>query len=349
MPDTAEGAVLTPGAVPPELRRTAGTGRRYPLVLDPAWHRRGRATPRRPFRFTPRNLFNPEDDPRRALAELNDWSSPFDLALTPTGFLTDDTTGIRALQEAIRLVEEVRPHRLILAIPLTSGWLTEFRARDLVSLLRPVRVPTALILDPERVPVDSAARARALRSIVAGCQGTGVLGTGLAALDAMSHGAGFASVDEVTAAATATPSPGEPFPPVPSTSPGILHRRLLTYLTGPTATAHLEGGLGRCDCEPCLRWGEDRGDGDIGRPYGAFGPEGGADPDAAYAHNLTIRSRLWHTLSRAPSPDARAKRWQRMCFDAVRAHGWHNGAADPKLPPLRPPEELLFWADWPGW
>ncbi|WP_017608511.1 hypothetical protein [Nocardiopsis xinjiangensis] len=347
VPESAAGAVLPAGPVPPQHRWTVGSGRPRPLVLDPARYRTETATPRHPFRFTPPSLFNPEGDPPRALAELDRWSAPFDLVLTPTGLLTCDKAGIQALMEAVRLVEDVRTHRLVLAVPLGPGWLTATGAQVLAALLDSVRIPKALVLDAEHSPVDSVERLRALRCVVTESPDTAVLGPGLAALDALAHGASFVSFDETTTAVDAKPYPGEPFPPASPVRPGILHRRLLTYLAGPTATVHLEG-LGRCCCEPCLRWGEERGHGQVGRPYSVLGQEGSAE--AAHAHNLAVVSDVARELTRGLPDVSEAEkrgRWWRLCFEAVRAHDWHNGAADPALPPLDPPEELLFWAGYP--
>lgn len=351
VPESAAGTVLPAGPIPPQHRWTVGSGRPCPLVLDPARYRTETATPQNPFRFTPPSLFNPEADPGQALRELDGWSSPFDLILTPTGLLSSNIAGMRALMEAMRLVEGARTHRLVLAVPLGPGWLTTMGAQVLAALLSSVRVPKALVLDAEHSPVDSVERLRAVRCVVTESPDTAVLGPGLAALDALAHGASFVSFDETTAATNAKPYPGEPFPPASPTWPGILHRRLLTYLAGPTATVHLEG-LGRCCCEPCLAWGEERGHGEIGRPYAVLGQEGHAE--ATHAHNLAVVSDVARELDRdLPDEPGSAKRkrrerWQRMCSDAVQEHHWHNGAADPKVPSLDPPEELLLRADRPA-
>lgn len=348
VPAGTAGAVLTAGPVPPQHRWAVGSGRPCPLVLDPARYRTETATPQDPFRFTPPSLFNPEGDPAQALRELDRWPSPFDLVLTPTGLLSSDIVGMRSLMEAMRLVEGVRTRRLVLAVPLGPGWLTTMGAQVLAALLDLSSIPKALILDAEHSPVDSVEQLRAVRCVVTESPDTAVLGPGLASLDALAHGASFASVDEATTAVNAKSYPGEPFPPASSTWPGILHQRLLTYLAGPTATVHLEG-LGRCCCEPCLGWGEERGHGEIGRPYAVLGQEGNAE--ATHAHNLAVYSDLARELTRELPNDSEAEkrqRWQRMCCDAVRAHDWHNGAADTTLPPLEPPEELLFWAAHPA-
>lgn len=347
VPEATAGAVLPAGPVPAQHRWTVGTGRPRPLVLDPVRYRTETATRQHPFRFTPPSLFNPAGDPRQALEELDSWSSPFDLVLTPTRLLTSDVSGMRALREAVRLVESARTHRLVLAVPLGPGWLTTMGAHALAALLDPVSIPKALILDAERSPVDSVERLRALRCVVTESPGTAVLDTsGLAALDALAHNAPFVSVDEAAGAVNAAPCPGEPAPPP---WPGILHRRLLTDLAGPRATMHLEG-LGRCCCDPCLMWGEERGHGALGRPYSVLGQDESAA--ARHVHNLAVYSSLALELTRDLPRGRRfaelTKRWQRMCIDAVREHDWHNGAADPKLPSLDPSEELLFCAGYPA-
>src|SRR5699024_1581100 len=114
VPEATAGAVLPAGPVPAQHRWTVGTGRPRPLVLDPVRYRTETATRQHPFRFTPPSLFNPAGDPRQALEELDSWSSPFDLVLTPTRLLTSDVSGMRALREAVRLVESARTHRLVL-------------------------------------------------------------------------------------------------------------------------------------------------------------------------------------------------------------------------------------------
>ncbi|WP_017575517.1 hypothetical protein [Nocardiopsis kunsanensis] len=333
VPANAAGAVLPAGEVPLQHRRTVGSGRPAPLVLDPARYRTDTATPQAPFRFPPANLCNPDGDPGRALKQLDRCPSPFDALLTPTGLLASDRTGIQALLEAVRLVQGLRTRRLVLALPLGPGWLTRTGTQVLAALLAPVSLPKALVLDGEHGPVGSVEELRALRCVLTELPGTAVLGaTGLTALDALAHGAPFVSVD-------AAPRSEGPSPP------GVLHHRLLTYLAGPAATAHLQG-LGRCCCEPCLQWGEERAHGRVGRPYAVLGQDGNAE--AAHAHNLTVVSDLARKLTRGAVRGDRTKLWRRMCTDAVREHDWHRDAAGPALPSLGPSEELLFRADHPA-
>lgn len=342
MPTTVGGIVLPSGAgtAPPRNERTTGSGHAYPMVHDPARHRTRVATGEEPFHFTPWSAYNGERDPGRALTEMDRWQSPMALLLTPTGFLPGDAPGIRALREAVHLLERVRTDRTVLAVPVDAAWLSDFGAHTLVDLLEPVRAPKALVLDTERVQVDTAARLRALRQVVSEVPDTAVLGAGLVGLDALAHGAPFASLDEAAAAAGAPPYPGDPFPPAAPTWPGVLNRTLLTYMAGPTATAHLPA-LGRCTCEPCLRWGEARSLGEPGRPFEELGQAG---PGVVHGHNLAVWSELWQEIAREPTPWARAARWNAVCVAAVRAHDWHNGAADPRLPPLEPPRELCLMA-----
>ncbi|WP_152476589.1 hypothetical protein [Nocardiopsis salina] len=343
LPTTVGGIVLTSDArrAPPRNQRLYASGHAYPMLHDPARHRSFVATEEEPFRFTPWSIYNRARDPGRALLEMDRWQSPMALLLTPTGFLRGDISGIRALRNAVRLLERVATRRTVLAVPVGADWLSDFGAQTLVTELGPVHTPKALVLDPERVRVDTAERLRALRLVVSEVPDTAVLGAGLVGLDALVHGASFASIDEVTAAGATPPYPGEPFPPATPTWPGILNRTLLAYMAGPTTTVHLPS-LGRCECEPCLQWGEARSLGEIGRPFDELGQ---AAPGEVHAHNLAVWSQLWGEVVRGPWP--LTKRWKAVCEAAVHAHDWHNDMAGPRLPPLDPPRELYFMAEEP--
>ena len=312
-----------------------------PVVLDPSAYESSYATAKEPFTLESQQHL---DTWRTGLgASLETLSSgPGDLVLTPTRYLRCDAEGARALQEAVRQVNTVDLSNVVFAVPVDAGWLTD-RREHLVSCLRRVRrVPTALILGAEGNPVESRCRAQALRGVIDACPGTALLRTDLAALDAMVHGAAFASIGDTASVRHATPPGRRGGPPGSDSSPNLILPELTGYFRGSTLAEHLRDSR-RCLCDPCVEWGEVRSNREAGRFPTHF--QDSADTRDAHAHNMAIWSRWWRELRSEASSDRMKARWRGMCKRAYNEYEWYNRAISPREDVFKAPPSLRYWGE----
>ncbi|SIO87086.1 hypothetical protein [Nocardiopsis sp. JB363] len=314
------------------------------MVLDPSAYESSYATAKEPFALESQQYL---DTWRTGLGATLETlvSGPGDLVLTPTRYLRCDAEGTRALQEAVRQVNTVDLSNVVFAVPVDAGWLTD-RREHLVSCLRRVRrVPTALILGAEGNPVKSRCRAQALRGVIDACPGTALLRTDLAALDAMVHGAAFASIGDTASVRHTTPPGRRGGPPGSDPSPNLILPELMDYFRGSTLAEHLRDSR-YCLCDPCAEWGETRGRGEEGRFPTHF--QDSADTRDAHAHNMAIWSRWWRELRSEASSDRMKARWRGMCKRAYNEYEWHNRAISPRENVFKAPPSLRYWGDGVG-
>ncbi len=315
------------------------TGPVCPVVLDPSAYEDLYATPGEPFTLE-RQL---RIDTRRTgvgatLEQLA--SNPVDLVLTPTRYLRCDDAGGRALDEAVRQVNETDMRGAVFAVPVDARWLTD-RREHLITSLRRVRAPKALILGDRGNPVGSGARAKALREVLRTCPETALLRTDLTALDAMAHGAAFASIGDTASVRHAVPPGKQGGGPGPKSSPDVIMPALMGYFHGSTLAERLRGSR-PCDCLPCVEWGEARDNGEVGRPLTDF--QDTSDTEGAHAHNMALWSRWWRELRSEHSPEGMRARWRGMCQRAHLEYEWHNRAISPRQDTFTASDALGYWA-----
>lgn len=317
----------------------SATGSGHPVVLDPSAYESSYATEEEPFTLESQQYLDTSRTDLGATLEIL-VSGPANLVLTTTRYLRCDAEGARALEEAVRQVNRVDLPNVVFAVPVDAGWLTD-RREHLVSCLQRVnRVPTALILGSEGNPVKSWCRAQALRKVIKACPGTALLRTDLAALDAMVHGAAFASIGDTTSVRHAVPPGRQGGPPSPDHSPNVILPDLMDYFRGSTLAEDLRNPR-YCLCDPCVEWGEGRGNGEAGRLPTAF--QDSSDTRDAHAHNMAIWSRWWRELSSESSADAVKERWRGMCARAHKAYEWYNRAVAPKTDTFKAMSSLRYW------
>ncbi len=321
-----------------EFARKKGPG--CPVVLDPSAYEDFHATPEEPFALE-RQL---RIDTRRTgvgatLEHLA--SNPVDLILTPTRYLRCDDAGGRALDEAVRQANGTNMRGVVFAVPVDARWLTD-RRRHLIASLRRVRASKALILGDSGNPVGSAIRARALREVLHACPGTALLRTDLTALDAMAHGAAFASIGDTASVRHAVPPGKQGGGPGPKSSPDVIMPALMGYFHGSTLAERLRGSR-PCDCLPCVEWGEARNNGEVGRPLTDF--QDTSDMEGAHAHNMALWSRWWRELRSEHSHEGMRARWRGMCQRAHLEYEWHNRAISPRQNTFTASDALRYWAE----
>lgn len=320
-----------------EFVRERGLG--CPVILDPSAYEDFHATPEEPFTLE-RQL---RVDTRRTgvgatLEHLA--SNPVDLVLSPTRYLRCDDAGGRALDEAVRQINEADVWGVVFSVPVDARWLTD-RREHLVTSLRRARAPKALILGDRGDPVGSGARARALREVLRACPETALLRTDLAALDAMVHGAAFASIGDTASVRHAVPPGKQGGGPGSKSSPDVIMPALMGYFHGSTLAERLRDPR-RCDCLPCVEWGEARDNGEVGRPLTDF--QDTSDTKGAHAHNMALWSRWWGELRSEHSYEDMRTRWRGMCQRAHLEYEWHNRAISPRQDTFRASDALRYWA-----
>ncbi len=309
-----------------------------PMVLDPSAYERHFATVAEPFALREPTLFHDEG----LQGTLEQWEEcTADLVLTPTRYLDVGENGARALEEAVSQINATDTSRVAFAVPVDARWLTQ-RLDELVSLLRRVRIPKALILGSKDKPASSKQNAQALRRIFSEVEETALLRIDLAAVDAMVHGASFASIGDTASTRRAFPPGERSFNPDPSdTSPNVLVPDLLGYFRGSTLADHLRADSLRCSCPPCADSGENEGAGRVGRSLVQL--QDSADTPRAHAHNLAVWSGLWWELSGSHVPACRS-RWREKCACALQNHEEYSRRVSPVRDKFRPSKALEYWA-----
>lgn len=311
-----------------------------PVVLDPSAYEDFHATAEEPFTLERQLRIGTRRTGVGATLE-HLASDPVDLVLTPTRYLWCDDAGERALDEAVRQVNAADVPDVVFAAPVDARWLTD-RREHLVAALRSVRAPGALILGDSGNPVGSKTRARALREVLRACPGTALLRTDLAALDAMAHGAAFASIGDTASVRHAVPPGKQGGIPGPRTSPDVIMPELMGYFHGATLAERLRNSR-PCDCLPCVEWGEARNNGEVGRPLSGF--QDTSDTAGAHAHNMAVWSRWWRQLCSERSQEDVREQWRGMCRRAHLAHEWHNRAISPRQDTFTASDALRYWAE----
>lgn len=310
-----------------------------PTVLDPSAYEYYIATPEEPFSRKDPDLFSGDglEDTLERLLE-----SSASLVLAPTGFLRANAEGLRALQEAARRVDSLDTSRVVLALPLEAKWLAG-DPEPLVKSLRQVRTPKALILGAEGNPVNSVDKAKALRRLVSQCPDTALLRTDLAGVDAMVHGASFASIGD-TSSVRYTPLPWkDAWSNRPGdTSPHVLSPHLLDYFKGSRLAEYPGQELLRCSCAFCARWAAERHRHEPGRLLSDFHDR--ADTADAHAHNMAVWSGLWAYLARDGSLALARQRWERLCSDAVDSYEEFNEVIATRAKRFKRSSVLGYWA-----
>ena len=317
----------------------SATGSGHPVVLDPSAYESAYATEEEPFTLESQHCLDTWRTGLGATLEILG-SGPADLALTPTRYLRCDSEGARALEEAVRQMNTVDLANVVFAVPVDAGWLNDRREHLISCLQRVNRVPTALILGAKGNPLESESRARGLREVLKACPGTGLLRTDLAALDAMVHGAAFASIGDTASVRHAVPPGRQGGPPNSDSSPNLILPELMGYFRGSTLAEHLRNSL-YCLCDPCTEWGEARANGEAGRLPSGF--QDSSDTPDAHAHNMAIWSRWWRELSSESSVNAMKTRWRGMCERAYNEYGWHNRVISPRKDVFKVPPSLRYW------
>ncbi|MEU0487731.1 hypothetical protein ABZ249_00780 [Nocardiopsis sp. NPDC006139] len=314
-----------------------------PTVLDPSEYERHFATPAAPFTRSDQLPLPGVPAPRPSPESAEPQPGGRRLHLTPTRYLRCDEDGEKALREAVAQADEASDPALILAVPIDAQWLTE-RTDTLISLLHRSRLPKALILGDKDNPTGSKIRAKGLRQVISSCSDIALLRTDLAAVDAMVHGAVFASIGDTSSARHAAPPGSRPWRGSDS-SPNVLYRPLLRYIRGAKLARYLGEEARDCFCSACAQWADDHHRYSGGRP-----PTGFLDPvDArdAHAHNMAVWSRLWAEIARQPSPEGAREYWRRVCDSAVGLDSWHHKDVPEYEKVFAAPAYLRFWAGRP--
>jgi len=255
-------------------------------------------------------------------------------ALTPTGHLRADAVG--ALQAVVRGAHGLNQATDILVVPLDAEWLADdARIARVIAELDGVPHLKALVLSAVRDPLRKVGSATRLRRLVSSVDRVALLRTDLAGLDALAHGAVFATIG-INASTRHGRPPGAPPPRQPkgkrTRSATVLHPRLMQYFHSET----LDERYGYhsspvCDCVGC-----------DGRRLGSFS---GSPEDIARAnrHNLAIWSMWANELQALPNGSQRRHAWRRRCRDALQAHEELNAFLGPHV--FEPTPALKEWAD----
>ncbi|QVQ53168.1 hypothetical protein J4H86_05115 [Spiractinospora alimapuensis] len=305
-----------------------------PIIYDPAVYAREIARPdEQPA------LFALSREMRAASIRLQPARRHAQVSLTPTRYLYPEP--YRCLHNAAHAAAEIAAPDIVFAVPVDHTWLDSPHYRELITVLVDTPGPKALILGDDDDPLEKLDRAQHLREIVTSVPGLALLRTGLAGLDALVHGAEFASIG-VSAATRRTPPPGLSSTGPRSGPPEVLVPDLMHYVDGQRFSTMLSqtSQVPRCRCPECARGSIEFGE--RGRPVTTFTEA--ADEQIAHRHNYWLIEE-WHaTLMRGTESTKRQDRWRRLCAEALGNHIPINARRHPHSEPLEAPSSLKFWA-----
>jgi hypothetical protein len=157
----------------------------------------------------------------------------------------------------------------------------------------------------------------------------------------MAYGAAFASIGDTASVRHAVPPGKQGGGPGPNSSPDVILPALMGYFHGSTLAERLRNPR-RCECPPCVEWGEARNNGEVGRLLTDF--QDSADRRDAHAHNMALWSRWWRELCCEHSYEDMRSRWRGMCRRALNEYEWHNREISPREDAFTASDALRYWA-----
>lgn len=155
-----DGVILTGAKATETARRLRRTHPTMTVLVELYDTAKAIATANAPFVLPTGGLFE------TSLADLVDGqlANGDTYALTPTGYLTNvDPDALRAVVEQANAIDT---DRLIVTIPLDSGWLKKTHREQLIAILNRSRHPLLVSLGADGDPLDSVDKAEGLVSVV---------------------------------------------------------------------------------------------------------------------------------------------------------------------------------------
>lgn len=308
-----------------------------PVLIDPSAYEKHVATPDRPFAAGEASLMAADGLEEQLERQRMQGAT---LAVTPTALLS--TGDLESLEAVAERALEIGDDDVLLSLPVDARWLRAPHHHDLISMLRQVPLPKALVLCATHDPLSTAEAAANLREVVASVPGIGLLRSDLAALDAMVHGAGFASIGD-SASARHGPTPGRRGPGPRRRDPAVLLPRAVSYHYGETIATAFEGAdAPLCPCGACREWGAANGSAEGRRPLTTF--TDAVDTGDAHRHNHAVWSALWEWIMRAADEADAKDRWLKYCRRALSEIAELNEDAGRPGRTFEPSVALRVWA-----
>lgn len=155
-----DGVILTGAKAPDTARQLRRKHPTTAVLVEPYDTAKAIATADAPFVLPTGGLFE------LSLAELvaGQLANGDTYVLTPTGYLTNvDPDALRAVVEQANAIDT---DRLLVTIPLDSGWLKSSHRQQLIAILSRSRHPLLVSLGAEGEPLDSGDKAEGLVSLV---------------------------------------------------------------------------------------------------------------------------------------------------------------------------------------
>ena len=324
-----DGLVLTGSDVVADMRNRVHVGDKI-LLGDRERYLHENATAEAPFgyRADERNLLptvgsvGPDTDPVLRELEAQEHAAA---VLTPTGLIA--AGDIRTLRRALNLFARHRDDRLVLALPLGTGWLRSAWFPDFKKLLLSTEGPKALSFQGRDDPFDEEQSVAKLADMLDGATDLGIVRTGLAGVGAFALGAAFTAIG-LTADQRHIPVPADTEPPKNL----VLVRAFLSFHDAGDLNLALdpESDLAHCPCDVC---GPDQ-------PLNRFH---GTDTKHADAHNLAVLKMLADELAEYPTRAHRTEWWLSECEEA-HARLEELNASQVSRAQLEIPPQLQQWA-----
>ena len=320
------GLILTGGFGPGRLDELRRNGFGAPILLDSGAYEHAVARFDAPFEYGDGLHKTP------LAAQLDaQLQSGATVALTPTLFL--DAGDLGSLVSALRATARLERNDTVCLLPLHVGWLRRPHYAALRQALGAIRIPAAVMLGAVRDPLDSADAARRLRELVEDHPGLCLLRTDLAAFEALTRGAGFASLG-------ASSSHRHAWIPTPAADrrmgrrpPHVFLPELLRWKDGRTlAFMFANSAAPSCPCPACGGRRLDR--------FTALTDRLAREAAAHTQFHWSALLREFHEVL----PGYRADWWRNRCRDAVSGHRrWsRRWRSTSELSPA--PSALRFWA-----
>ena len=323
--DQSNGGLILTGRQAPqriaELRRHGFTA---PLVIDAAAYGHAYARFDAPFDHDeglyPVTLTEHLDRQREAGA---------DIALTPTLLIGRDDIGsvVSVLNATARLARD----DTVAVLPLTADWFRPTAYPLLRQALKDIPVPTALVLAADRDPLDAPSAPERLRRLLDETPGLCLLRTDLAAFEAVTRGAGFASIGVTASLRHAWIPEADPKKRRGPPQPSVYVPELFRWIRADKLHAMFANTAAPpCRCPVCH-----------GRRYDTYTSR--TDGQAAERHAIACWNTLLTELRDTVQPAYRKAWWYNKCRDAVGGYRrwssrWRSTSE------LKIPAALRFWA-----
>lgn len=151
-----DGVILTGKHAPHTARGLRRTRPELMVLVEPSSFASEYASEDEPFVLPKDGLFaTPLEE---LITQQLDNGEPY--ALTPTGYISNIDAD--ALKAVINQGNQLDTERLVITVPIDSGWLKQSHVRQLTAVLRRSRHPLLVSLGAKGDPLDSAEKARGL-------------------------------------------------------------------------------------------------------------------------------------------------------------------------------------------